>query len=450
MRRRSLLTGGYDISEDDAQRRAAARSDDARDVRLGLDLLAGVVSPAAAVELRQQRATPIRKSACGHSCNSGHRGCRRPRRRRCARGRARALRRPDRPPRGCGRPRRTRGGRRRFGGTRHAPGGPRPDRAGAARDAVLPADAAEPEVVRRVVAAVEDPRTAGSASAAIRRLGDSAVPLLEEALARDDRPRRALFIRRRDRGEGARVGVVAPALDDPDRTIVLAALDALDAAGGGDVLPADVLARVFQDAAEHAARASAARSSLAEQHGPLGRALDDELDLARQLVITALALRHGNESGPPCGRGSRGRPAPGARNRGAGRPPLARRGRDRPPARAPRPRAWRAGRRGSAANARGVARRHHERSWPRLALVVARCVRTSRGSRLTAARRVRTSRRPGRVLDLLRTSYIVVGGRRRSLAPPHRQHAVRRRPARGRVARRARQAAADEPVPVGT
>ena len=145
-----------------------------------------------------------------------------------------------------------------------------------------------------MVAAVEDPRTAGSASSAIRRLGDSAVPLLEEALARDDRPRRALLVHAaataaKEHG----VGVVAPALDDPDRTIVLAALDALDAAGGGDVLPADVLARVFQDAAEHAARASAARSSLAEQHGPLGRALDDELDLARQLVITAPALRHG-------------------------------------------------------------------------------------------------------------------------------------------------------------
>ena len=49
-----------------------------------------------------------------------------------------------------------------------------------------------------------------------------------------------------------------------------------------------------------ARRPSLGRALLpAEQHGPLGRALDDELDLARQLVITALALRHGNESGPP-------------------------------------------------------------------------------------------------------------------------------------------------------
>ena len=53
MRRRSLLTGGLGVPDDEAAVRALLRSEDTRDVRLGLDLLAGVVSPASAVELRQ-------------------------------------------------------------------------------------------------------------------------------------------------------------------------------------------------------------------------------------------------------------------------------------------------------------------------------------------------------------------------------------------------------------
>ncbi len=50
------------------------------------------------------------------------------------------------------------------------------------------------------------------------------------------------------------IAVLTPALDDPDRAVVLTALEALDAAGGGDVVPTDLLDGVFRDAAEHAAR----------------------------------------------------------------------------------------------------------------------------------------------------------------------------------------------------
>ena len=54
MRRRSLSSLELDVAEDDAGAvRALLRSDDARDVRLGLDLLAGVSSPAPDFELRQ-------------------------------------------------------------------------------------------------------------------------------------------------------------------------------------------------------------------------------------------------------------------------------------------------------------------------------------------------------------------------------------------------------------
>jgi hypothetical protein len=164
-----------------------------------------------------------------------------------------------------------------------------------ALDAVGAADASEPEVVRRVVAALEAPRTAGSATAAVRRLGESAVPLLRAALARDGGRRRAPLVRAaataaREHG----VAVIAPALDDPDRGVVLAALDALDACGGGDVMPPDILDWLFRDAAAHADRALAARASLDAEEGTLRRALDDEIELARRLVVAVLALRHGD------------------------------------------------------------------------------------------------------------------------------------------------------------
>ena len=163
----------------------------------------------------------------------------------------------------------------------------------AALEAVVPGDAVEPEIVRRVVAAVEEPRTAGSATAALGRLGEPAVALLAEALARDGAPRRACLVRAaataaREHG----IAVVAPALDDPDRAVVLTALDALDAANGRQVVPPDLLDAVFRDAGTHAARALAARASLDAE--PLRRALDDEIELARRLVVAVLALRHGD------------------------------------------------------------------------------------------------------------------------------------------------------------
>src|SRR5262245_16571317 len=53
MRRRSFDVTGYEVAEDDAALQALIRSDDVRDVRLGLDLLPGVASGASAGALRQ-------------------------------------------------------------------------------------------------------------------------------------------------------------------------------------------------------------------------------------------------------------------------------------------------------------------------------------------------------------------------------------------------------------
>ena len=88
--------------------------------------------------------------------------------------------------------------------------------------------------------------------------------------------------------------IIAPALRDPDRDVVLVALEALDAAGGADVVLPVILDDMFRDAAEHAARAQAARAAIGPTDGSLRRALDDEVELARRLVIAVLALRHGD------------------------------------------------------------------------------------------------------------------------------------------------------------
>ena len=133
---------------------------------------------------------------------------------------------------------------------------------------MIPADAGEPDVVRRVVAALEEPRTAGSATAAVRRLGDSAVPLLAAALARDGASRRPPLVRAAAHAATEHgLAVIEPALRDRDRVVVLAALDALDAADGAGVVPPDFLDDVFDDAAAHASRALAARVSLAASDG---------------------------------------------------------------------------------------------------------------------------------------------------------------------------------------
>lgn len=295
MRRRSLLTGGPDLAEDEAAVRALLGSDDARDVRLGLDLLAGVVSPAAAVELRQVaghadpelRLRALLQLAAGGDARAGTE----------AAGLVDDLSRSSDPSDRLA-------AAAALGARDVVEIGPGallallddrdPTVRTAALEAVRQEDATEPEVVRRVVDAVENSRAAGSAIAALGRLGDPAVPLLRAALAREGAPRRAALVRAAAVAATQHgVDIVAPALEDPDRTVVLAALEALAAADGGGVVPPGVLERAYRDAAAHAARALAVRASLDPSDGPLVRALDDEIDLARRLVVAVLALRHG-------------------------------------------------------------------------------------------------------------------------------------------------------------
>ncbi len=295
MRRRSLSSLELDVAEDDAGAvRALLGSDDARDVRLGLDLLAGVSWPAQDVELRliAEHADPeVRMRALALLTAHGDAGA--------AAKAAAAVR--DLVTSDDARERRAVAALFAARGSAGFDVGVLADLLvdpdlgvkAAALDAVVPSDASYPELVRRVVAALDEPRLAGPAGAAVRRLGPAAVPLVSAALAREA-PRRLPLVRAAamlatEHG----VDVVAPALDDRDRAGVLAALESLEAAGGRDLVPSNVLDHVFHDATELATRAYAARDALAAMDGSLVRALDDEIDLARRLVIATLTFRYG-------------------------------------------------------------------------------------------------------------------------------------------------------------
>ncbi len=296
MSRRSLVASGYDVTEDDVALQALLRSDDARDVRLGLDLLPGIASPASTEALRRasEHADPeLRLRALVQLAADGDAQ---------AAAEVQALatdlaRSADAAER--------RAAASALGPRRIVTAGQSmliallddtdPTVRAAALDSVIPADAGEQDVVRRVVAALEEPRTAGSATAAVRRVADSAVPLLAAALARGGASKRPPLVRAAAHAATEHgLAVIEPALRDRDRVVVLAALDALDAADGAGVVPSDFLDGVFDDAAAHASRSLAARAALAASDLPLRRALEDERDLARRLVIAVLALRHGD------------------------------------------------------------------------------------------------------------------------------------------------------------
>ncbi|MEP7112939.1 MAG: hypothetical protein ABI862_06715 [Ilumatobacteraceae bacterium] len=154
-------------------------------------------------------------------------------------------------------------------------------------------------MIEPVVAALGHTATAAAAGRALGRLGPAVAPVVDAVLASVTTPTptalrlvRACGVLDDDRA----CAVLRNRLDDPDRIVSLAALDALRGATVDQSLAAD-LDRVLQDGAEHAAQALAALGSLGVQRDdPLGRALADEVDLARRRVIAVLAVRHGAEA----------------------------------------------------------------------------------------------------------------------------------------------------------
>jgi hypothetical protein len=295
MTRRPLAETAFEVAEDDAALQGLLRSDDARDVRLGLDLLPGVVSTASVEALRyasdhrdpEVRVRALLQLAAGGDAQAGVE----------AAGLAAELAMSTEPAD-------RRAAAAAFSSSDVLPAtrsmlvalldDPDPSVRTAALEAVTPEDAHDEEVVRRVVEALEDPHTAGSASMALRLVADAAVPLLEAALARDGATSRLPLIRAAANAAAKHgSGVIEPALRERDRVIVLAALDALAAADGAGVVAPHRLDDLFDDAIVHAGRSLAARMSLAAYDESLRRALEDETELARRLVIAVLALRHG-------------------------------------------------------------------------------------------------------------------------------------------------------------
>lgn len=296
VRRRPLAGDDFSAAGDALAMRALLESDDARDVRLGLDLLAGLASPAVDLELHQvaRHGDPeVRVRALCRLAVAGDTEAAAavaP----LVRDLARSADPADR--RAAAAALAQRGAVGPDAGMLPALlADPDPSVRAEALDAVVPADGREPGIVHHVVVAVEEARLAGRAVAAVARLGAAAVPALAAALSRDGAPRRASLVRAAavaavEHG----VEILEPALADPDRSVVLVALDELDAAGGHGLVATGVLDGVLRDAADLATRSRAARTAIADRDDALTRALDDETELARRLAIAALALRHGD------------------------------------------------------------------------------------------------------------------------------------------------------------
>ena len=241
MRRRSLVERGFEVAEDDAALQALLGSDDARDVRLGLDLLPGVVvgcSTGALREMAEHADPEVRMRALVQLAAGGDAGA--PRRRQRSRPTSPAPPTPSSGARRC--PPSVRGGSSTSADMLLGLLDDRdPTVRAAALDGVIPEDAVAPELVRRVVAALEEPRLAGARR---RRFGGSATRPSPSSPRRSPatEPRDALLCPRGgDAATEHGLAVIEPALDDRDRVVVLAALDALDAAGGADVVPPDIL-----------------------------------------------------------------------------------------------------------------------------------------------------------------------------------------------------------------
>ena len=298
MRRRPLGPSPLDIAEEEAAVRTLLRSDDAHDVRLGLDLLAGAVSPASAIELRQvaQDADPeVRVRALTQLASSGDT---------LAAAEVASL--VDELARSA-EPAERRAAAIAIGSRDSVAADarllvallddPDPTVRAATLDAVGPDDAREPEIVRsrrRCDRSASHVGQRDRGTSAARRLGGSGPSRGDcrgwriQASASRTRccDRRARAWRGRHR-TGAR--------RPRSRRRAHGARRAGCVGGGGARTGRDP--RVTFSRRGRSCRPCARGACVARcGEGPLSRALDDEIDLARRLVIAVLALRYGDSS----------------------------------------------------------------------------------------------------------------------------------------------------------
>ena len=428
MRRRSLVASAYDVAEDDAALQALLRSNDARDVRLGLDLLPGIVSLASTEALRQasEHADPeVRLRALVQLAADGDA--------RCRRGGVSAR---D-GPRPSADPAERRAAASALGPRRTVTAGqsmligllddPDPIVRAAALDSVVPADAGEQEVVSRVVAALEEARTA---AARPPQSGGSAT-----RLSLSSQPRSPATERR-----GARLSCVRP----PMRRRSTARGDRARAprprsrgrARGGRRAGCGRRRRrrTVRPPRRRVRRRSRARSS----HSRCARgARRFPIALSEERWRTRATSHDGSSS--PCSRFatamvSATRFASWTAQRDSVAHSASRRstcssrggGRDRPSARSPRPHTGRAGGRATPcravrAQSRRLDRRYGGRSGRRLALPLARPLRAPRGRTLIAGVRPDATQRLGELLRADRLGEVVVhpGGEARLAVLDH-------------------------------
>jgi hypothetical protein len=270
-------------------------SDDARDVRLGLDLLTGTSSPAAHAELARLADDPradVRVHALASLAGEDDGGAR------ARLGSEIATLSASRE-----------GTDRRLAAEiLAAPTGiDRGPLADLLRDpdpavrteALAAVGAGDAGHVCEVIAALDDPATIGAAVPALGRLGDAILPAVAAALANAPVPAPDATLRlvravRNASPDGVAVCVGAH-VEHLDRELGLTVLSALGAAGAEASPLAASLDRTLQADSEHAARCLAALAAV--EPGPLlERAIRDELELLRQRVLALLAVRHGAET----------------------------------------------------------------------------------------------------------------------------------------------------------
>ena len=154
-------------------------------------------------------------------------------------------------------------------------------------------------MVDLVIDALGHTSTAAAAGRALSRLGPAIAPIVDAVLAAGSTPTPTALRFVRACGvldDEQACAVLRNRLDDPDRVVSLAALHALRGTTVDQPLAA-ALDRTLQDCAAHAARALAALlTCVAEHDDSLGRALTDEVDLARRRAAAVLAVRHGLEA----------------------------------------------------------------------------------------------------------------------------------------------------------
>jgi hypothetical protein len=306
-RRRLLSDVEVDLTEGEstAALQRLVASDDGRDVRLGLDLLAGSELPAERTELARLAgdARPdVRVPALARLAAEGD-------------GEAAAALRTEIDALA----RSTDAGEREIAA--HALAAPvaldraplvvlvrdpDPDVRIAALAAVSRAD---DRLVDVVLEALAEPATIGPAAGAVGRLGDAVLPSLQAVLADATVPVRVSTLRL---VRAARPGTpeqaaacLAPHVEHPDRELGLAVLGALAADGAGASLADDTFDRMLRADAEHAVRCLAALAAV-EPAPVLERAIRDELDLLRQRVFALLTVRYGSDAIHPAALGLAG------------------------------------------------------------------------------------------------------------------------------------------------